>query len=175
MKTSDEYVPTGRSIILSAEAGEPFKGASELKEIVPPILKKQKLLCILLFAGAIVSVVAGCKDDTVDTGMIDIVFPDSNISYGRSVQPLFDRGCALSGCHVGSDAPDGLQLDNYQNAVGSDPGVIRFNRDTTNSRILWRIEGTHSLPRMPPSPRSPLTSNQIKGIRTWIFEGAQNN
>jgi hypothetical protein len=28
---------------------------------------------------------------------------------------------------------------------------------------------------MPPAPRSPLTLNQIRGLRRWIHEGAQNN
>jgi hypothetical protein len=115
-----------------------------------------------------------CKDDISGGGPIDIVFPDSNISYGRQVQPLFDRGCAFNGCHGEYDAQFGLKLDNWQNALSSSPGVI-YPKDTANSRIIWRIEGTRGLARMPPIPRTALNDNQKKGIRRWILEGAQNN
>jgi hypothetical protein len=134
--------------------------------------KSAGLICSFVFLAA---VCMNCKDDITDTGPIDIVFPDSNVAYGRYVQPLFDRGCAFTGCHVGDDAPFGLQLDSYQNALSSDLGVI-IPGDTANSRILWRVEGTHNVAiRMPPAPRSPLTLNQIRGLRRWIHEGAQNN
>jgi hypothetical protein len=129
--------------------------------------------------GSVVCLIAwgswSCKDDISGGGPIDIVFPDSNVSYGRHVQPLFDRGCAFSRCHAGDNAPLGLKLDNYQNAISSDFDVISTYGDTANSRIIWRIEGTHSLRRMPPDPRAPLNANQKKGIRRWILEGAQNN
>ena len=133
-------------------------------------------IVVVFSAMLYVAVLAGinwdCKDD-ITGGPIDIVFPASNISYGKYVQPLFDRGCAYSGCHAGDSPPDGLNLEDYQDALSSDLGVIIPN-DTTNSRIIWSIQGTHGAQRMPPD-RDPLTPNQIKGIKQWILEGAKNN
>lgn len=137
-------------------------------------MNKHKLACVVFMTAAIAGIVISCKDDTADTGPIDIVFPESNVSYGGYVEPLFLRGCAFSGCHLGNNAPHGLQLDSYQNAVSSDLGVI-IPGDTANSRIIWAIEATHNKPRMPPDPWSTLTPNQKKGMRQWILEGAQNN
>jgi hypothetical protein len=133
---------------------------------------KQKSLVVIFFTLLAASLFSSCKDQvTGDTS--EIVFPASNVSYGGQVQPLFDRGCAFSGCHAGDTPPLGLNLESYQNALSSDPGVI-LPRDTTNSRIMWRIEGTHGVRQEPPN-RAPLTPNQIKGIGTWIMEGAKNN
>lgn len=115
-----------------------------------------------------------CKDDITNGGITDIVFPDTGVSYGGQVQTLFDRGCAFDGCHAGSDPGQGLSLDNYQNTLSSDPGVV-LARDTAHSRLIWNIEGTHGTTRMPPGDRTPLNANQTKGIRRWILEGARNN
>ena len=127
-------------------------------------------LLIIVAAGVFYS----CKDDTVDSGPIDIVFPDSNVSYGRYVQPLFDRGCAFSGCH-GEDTFEfrGFSLDSYGHMMF---GTLRVVQPTLpdNSILVRRIEGLDGKPRMP-LDRTPLTTNQINGIKQWIREGAQNN
>jgi hypothetical protein len=114
-----------------------------------------------------------CKDEISDNGGADIVFPNTNVSYGNHVEPLFYRTCAYSPCHSEETMADGLSLETYQSAISSKPGVI-VPLDTANSRLIWRVEGTHGLIRMP-YDRSPLTANQIKGLRTWILEGARNN
>ena len=43
-----------------------------------------------------------------------------------------------------------------------------------NSRLVGAVEGIGNFP-MPPVGYPPLTENQIKGIRTWIKEGADCN
>ncbi|HTK82579.1 MAG TPA: c-type cytochrome domain-containing protein [Bacteroidota bacterium] len=118
---------------------------------------------------------SSCKDDTTDNGLpIDIVFPDSNVSYGRYVQPLFDRGCAFSGCH-GEDTYDfrGFALDSYGHLMFGTLQVV-IPGDPNNSDLARRIQGLDNKPRMPLN-RTPLTTNQINGIKRWIKEGAQNN
>ena len=69
---------------------------------------------------------------------------------------------------------DGLSLENYQDAISSKPGVI-LPGDTTNSRLIWRIEGKHNTVPMPPLNRPSLTDNQKRGLKTWILENARNN
>ena len=128
------------------------------------------LLIILLFASL---PFLACENTVSGDGPIDVVFPDTNVSYGGQVQPLFDRGCSFLGCHSADEPADGLSLESYQDALSSKIGVI-LPRDTANSRIIWRIEGTHGVRRMP-LDRTPLNQNQINGIRRWILEGARNN
>ena len=114
-----------------------------------------------------------CKDDLVDQGTIDIVFPDSGVSYGRHVQPLFDRGCAFSGCHAGETPQRGLSLESYQKATERIGIIVAYDPD--GSLLVMAIEGRAPNTRRMPLFRSPLTDNQIKGIRTWIKEGALPN
>jgi mono/diheme cytochrome c family protein len=127
----------------------------------------------IVFSILLVLLLWSCKDDVTGGGPIDIVFPDSLISYGRQVQPLFDRGCAYGGCH-GPDtyADHGYSLDSYQNATNR-PGII-IPYDPDGSILIQRIQGKGPGARMP-LYRDTLTANQIRGLRKWVSEGARNN
>lgn len=120
-------------------------------------------------------VVYSCKDTTTNPNDGGIVFPDSNVSYGAHVEPLFFQRCAFTGCH-GADtySTRGFSLDTYDHLMyGTRPVVVRG--DPELSPLVWRIEGRPGTgPRMP-FGMAPLNDNQIQGIRTWIREGAQNN
>ncbi len=115
-----------------------------------------------------------CKDDITGNGPIDVVFPDSNVSYNGQVQPLFDRGCAfVEGCHAGDYPAAGLDLESYQQTLSSKPGVV-IPGDTVHCPLLCRVEGTKCGQRMP-LDRTPLNTNQIHGLARWVLEGARNN
>lgn len=115
----------------------------------------------------------GCKDDISDGNLDEIVFPATNVSYGRHVEPLFARGCAFAGCHSQDSQAGSVILDNYQDALTHKTGTI-IPGDTANSTLVWSIEGRVGRIRMPLN-RPPLNANQINGIKQWILEGAQNN
>lgn len=134
-------------------------------------MKLVKNLLIMVSAILFLVIFTTCEDDISGGSTTEIVFPDSNVSYGRHVQPLFDRGCAFSGCHIGVDPPMGLNLETYQNTMSAD---VVFPGDPEQSRLIWRVEGWFGLVRMP-LMRPPLTKNQKEGLKTWIREGAQNN
>lgn len=125
--------------------------------------------CVL----AVGSLLTGCEDETYGPGpdSRDIVFPESNVSYAQHVQPLFDRTCAVSGCHDTATKQSNLSLQSYREATAR-PGII-VPGDPDGSVLVQRIEGKIQ-PRMPYN-RPPLSDNQIRGIRQWILEGAQNN
>ena len=133
----------------------------------------------LLFSGILVTstlTLLSCKDTVNDQSPNDIVFPDSGVSYGKQIEPLFFRACAFSGCH-GADTfePQGFSLDSYDHMRFGRVSIV-FPPDTAVSPLMWWIEKTHGVAeRMPPLPHDPLNSNQIKGIGRWILEGAQNN
>lgn len=134
-----------------------------------------KKLSVPLVLGLLVWGSWTCKDDLTDKGPIDIIFPDSLVRYGTHVQPLFNRGCAFSGCHDADRlAPDGYSLDSYTNLMyGTRAVVFRFDPDA--SLLIHTVEGKAGVPRMPPASFSQLTPNQIRGLRKWVEEGAQNN
>ncbi|MDI6766993.1 MAG: hypothetical protein QME52_09245 [Bacteroidota bacterium] len=115
-----------------------------------------------------------CKDELMGEDINKIVFPDSNVSYHNHVQLLFHVGCAIpGGCHAGETPAGNLSLETWQDT--RDRIEIIIPRDPENSQLVWAIEGRD--PRVPQMPlyRPPLNGNQIKGIRTWIKEGAENN
>jgi hypothetical protein len=129
------------------------------------------LFALVLVAALSLSLQA-CKN-TLDsaTGQSSIVFPSSNVSYSKQVQPLFNITCTYSGCHDDGTQAGGLSLTNYFSLI-STPGVV-VPKDTTHSILIQRIEGLG--PIMPPPPFSPLNANQIQGIKTWVIEGAKYN
>lgn len=116
-----------------------------------------------------------CKDEVTGGGTIDVVFPDSIISFGQHVQPLFTRGCAFSGCH-GADryADDGYSLESYEHLMFGTRAVI-FRGDPDNSLLIQATEARNQVPRMPPNDFTQLNENQKRGLRRWVAEGAQNN
>jgi hypothetical protein len=116
-----------------------------------------------------------CKDEVTGGGTIDVVFPDSNVSFGLQVQPLFTRGCAFSGCH-GADryTEDGYSLDSYEHLMFGTRAVV-FRGDPDHSLLIQAVEAANQVPRMPPADFKQLTDNQKRGLRKWVAEGAQNN
>jgi len=124
------------------------------------------LLAVLLFPS--------CKDNSVQQTSSTVVFPSSNVSYGKQVEPLFLQVCAFPGCH-GADTFDqnGFSLDTYDHLMFGTVKVV-YARDTLNSPLVWSIEGRSGVARMPLS-LTPLNSNQINGIKKWILENAQDN
>ncbi|MBI3193910.1 MAG: hypothetical protein HYZ34_05485 [Ignavibacteriae bacterium] len=118
-----------------------------------------------------------CEDDTTEEKVNEIVFPETNVSYGKHVQPLFDRACAFGGCHGPDTFLDrrGFSLDSYQNMMNRIDIVTPGDPD--NSILIWSVEGINGYdgPRRMPWNRSPLNENQIRGLRRWVAEGAHNN
>ena len=135
-------------------------------------MKKTLLLSIGIFLVSF----DGCKDVNPGLALGDspsnIVFPASNISYGRQVQPLFDQTCALAGCHDDGVHQSNLRLTSYANLIFQLPGIVVAGKPDASTLVL-SIQGG-SIDRMPPTTNR-LNDNQINGIRAWIVEGAKNN
>lgn len=136
---------------------------------VSPIILPVKFGSVLAAALLLLS----CNDDASGPGdnSGEIVFPESDVSYGEHVQPLFDRRCAFSGCHDSGTRAGDLSLESYTDATARPGIIVPGNPDA--SVLVQTIEGT--LPHMPPLNSPTLTDNQITGIRQWILEGAENN
>ncbi|MCZ6691467.1 MAG: Ig-like domain-containing protein [Planctomycetota bacterium] len=105
------------------------------------------------------------------------------MSYGRSIQPIFDMQCTQPGCHELSVAPaGGLMLNTYGGIAaggGSGPAFVAGN--PPDSRIVRRIDDQIQAPDPPflptrmPSGGFRLDSRDILNIREWILQGGLDN
>lgn len=136
------------------------------------MMNKLKLPTAILsfLTAAITLTIIGCVDNGVITDPLDIVFPESNVSFSQHVQPLFDLSCATSGCHDGFTQAGGLRLETYADLFQK-PGMVRPN-DSARSTLRLALRGVTVLhPRIEPL----LSENQVRGVAIWIQEGASNN
>lgn len=88
--------------------------------------------------------------------------------------------CAISGCHTGAGAPQGLMLDEAISfallvgvASGQVPAVLRVApNDPDNSYLIQKLEGTATVGAQMPLNDTPLLQSTIDIIRQWIIDGA---
>lgn len=99
------------------------------------------------------------------------------------VQPIFDRNCAVSGCHVLPTPPQGLNLSSgfsFSNIVNVDSvelaGMKRVKPSDSENSYLYRkitgrpATGTNAMP--PPGATSLPTAEEKTLIQCWIDNGA---
>jgi len=119
-------------------------------------------------AASLILFAQSCDDTFTNSEVDNIVMPDSNVSYNAHIAPVFEVKCVL--CHNNTGRKEaGLDLSSWL-AATNDPSII-FPGDDSSSVLVWTIERIYK--PMPPS--ESLIPNHIKGIRTWIREGALNN
>jgi len=130
-----------------------------------------KLLSLIIIS---ILFLQGC-DDTLTVENIDNKpIPASNVSFADHIYPVFQVKCAFSGCHVQPNPADGIDLSTWA-GVTADPNIV-FPYEPDLSRLVWAIEARAGIaPMPPPGYTTPITLDQIRGIRTWIDEGALDN
>ena len=93
------------------------------------------------------------------------------VYFQNTILPLVVSSCATTGCHDKVSHRDGIVLTDYASIIRTgeikpgDPGDSEFFETLTD-------DGDDL---MPPPPYSPLNSDQIQQIKTWIQQGAINN
>lgn len=94
--------------------------------------------------------------------------------FQNDVLPIFLTNCAMpgQGCHDAGSHAEGMILDSYDNIMAS--GKVKPGKPNS-SKIYEVITTGEPGDRMPPSPYSPLTADEINLIYTWILQGALNN
>ncbi len=102
--------------------------------------------------------------------------------FGSIQANVLTPTCALSGCHSGAAAPQGLRLDanaSYALLVGVPsnqvPALLRVAPgDPDSSYLIQKIEGTAAVGgRMPLNGPPYLDQATIDIIRQWVTDGAQ--
>ncbi|MCB9219878.1 MAG: hypothetical protein H6610_10525 [Ignavibacteriales bacterium] len=116
-----------------------------------------------------------CDDTGINNNIDDIIIPSQNVSYAEYIQPIFNYKCTNTACHDSETRAGSLDLTTWAGAT-SNPLIISPGLPD-NSKLIWAVEGNSGASLMPPpyGPVTPLTDNQIEGLRTWITEGAKAN
>lgn len=116
-----------------------------------------------------------CDDTLTIQNVDDKDIPASNVSFADHIYPVFQVKCAFSGCHAQPNPADGIDLSTYA-GVTADPNIV-FPGEPDLSRLVWTIDPSVSgVSKMPPvGYASPVTLDQLEGIKTWIREGAKDN
>ena len=97
---------------------------------------------------------------------------------------VFTPRCAVSGCHVpGGAGPMSLELGKSFSNIVDVSSVERSNlkrvnpKNANDSYLIKKLEGAPDIlfDRMPQNGPPYLASEEVNVIRTWIYNGAQNN
>ena len=150
----------------------------ELNTLKRTLKRFSFILSILLTIGMLVIYslsTISCKDQSSNNNHTsNIVFPDSGISFNKYVQPLFQQTCVFGGCHSDNQPAANLNLqdDPWHALINYQPSIVT-PKNGNGSQLVMYLDGRLS-PQMP-LRSTPLTQNQIKGVKKWIDEGAQNN
>jgi hypothetical protein len=115
------------------------------------------------------------------------------VLFARNIQPIFDRSCAVAGCHTPPANQGGLDLTSsrsYGNLVGvASTQQNKLKRvvpgDPDKSYVVRKIEGGPGITGtiMPQgcdagiglNGAACLSAGDMEAIRQWIKECAQNN
>ncbi|MDX1477172.1 MAG: c-type cytochrome domain-containing protein [Saprospiraceae bacterium] len=141
---------------------------------------------LLLVAFLMAVSVPACKHDPifspvdpVDTMKMDTMFPvdtsavchPDTLYFRKDVLPIFRSSCGMELCHDAGTRSGGIELTSYETIIASGK-VDPFDPD--GSKIYELMTETDLSEVMPPSPRGPISDNNIEVIRRWIEQGALN-
>ncbi len=132
-------------------------------------MRRTAILLTALLLGTLLLTQNSCSDSLV-SDPDDIVFPDTNISYLRHVQPLFNLSCTLSGCHDRETAASNVNLSSYFDTMLRPGLVIPGNPEA--SLLVQIFDGR--IPHIA-SFQARVNDNHRRGITQWVREGAVQN
>jgi hypothetical protein len=113
----------------------------------------------LLYLSAIAAIffIAGC---TGATNPDQIVFPSSNVSYAKDIEPYFALACVQ--CH---DYGSTVDLSDW---IGTQAIDVTEPYDTTCELVLVMYGKVLH-------PPINANDNQRQGIKLWVLQGCPNN
>lgn len=128
-------------------------------------------LCLMLTFVFLTAIALSCSKNNGDTAGGPATGGNSggsNVCSGTAgpfftaVKNIMETHCAVSGCHVGSNAQSGINLSNNCTIVNQ------------KDRIKIRsVDQADTPSQMPPPPRAPLTTAERQAITNWIAAGGK--
>ncbi len=100
--------------------------------------------------------------------------PASTVSYFRDIRPIFQVHCL--GCHQPAKAMGEFVMTNFEGLLKggeSETAAVEPGKPD-ESNLLAQITPANGKAEMP-KDKEPLAEDQIKRIRLWIAEGAQDD
>lgn len=132
------------------------------------MLCNKKIMGVILTGGFVLFFLQGCyKDKTVvsETGAAIT----RTVTFSGDIIPMFNKSCALTGCHIGGGKPPDLSAANAYNSlkVGN-----YFNTNNPESSViyLW-MTGKKTTPM----PVGGMNKDYNALVLAWIKQGAKNN
>ncbi len=124
------------------------------------------IACVLLVLSTLL--LAGCPTNMINNPD-SIVFPDSAVSFRNHVQPFLGTRCMP--CHDNSNVAGGIRLTSYSNLMFDRPNLV-VQGSPDQSLIVLALE--QQIAHLSGNFQN-IPSAQIRGVRTWVAEGAMNN
>lgn len=138
-----------------------------------------RFLISFTFLSAVIFI--SCGDSIVEsTPSIDEKINQAPVAttFNQIQSNVFDKSCALSGCHVSGVVSPDLSNNSYSNIVGQ-PSSSGLNyiepNNPAQSYLLNKIIGQGISGSRMPISASPLSQSVVDSIITWINNGAKNN
>jgi hypothetical protein len=139
-------------------------------------------MALVLVAGLALTA-CGDKDDSAEVEDGDDTADTGPPTLTDDIQPIFDRSCAVAGCHIGT-SPGGNMLliperafSELVGATSTDvPTMLRVRPTAPDeSFLLHKVAGTHATvggTGDPMPPTAGLGEEEVELIREWIETGA---
>ena len=132
-----------------------------------PLTKEQRTIIQVWIA-------QGALEITCDTSSSGIGSSSGNnidaTCFVQDILPMVLSSCGTTGCHDAATHEEGYTLIDYNSIMQK--GIVPYNASESKIYQVVKDDGED---RMPPSPGSPLTPDQIAALRRWINEGALNS
>lgn len=120
------------------------------------------------------------------------VDPASAPQYATNIQPIYDRSCAVAGCHASGVPAQGLDLSPGRSYAATvrrrstevfslsivapgDPDASYLVRKIRGDAGIAGVLMPNGCPGSPPQGAQCLTPDEIEAIQTWILACAPNN
>ncbi len=133
------------------------------------------LVCIVVVIGFVFTTPA-CEYDVLDPVEVPIdtsmSCPPDTVYFKKDILPIVLSSCGMALCHDAVTRQAGLVYTSYETILASGK-VIPFN--PMGSQFYTQMIETNLALVMPPSPRGPISDNNIAVVRKWIEQGAKNN
>ncbi|HOZ87277.1 MAG TPA: hypothetical protein PL029_05935 [Bacteroidia bacterium] len=131
---------------------------------------KIKIISIFISSGFITATCFfSCTKDKTPRPVESIPCDPNKVYFEKSIKPIINSNCAMSGCHDATTRQDGVNLSTYEGILEQ----VRPGRPQ-DSDLIETINDSDPNDRMPPLPRTALSQEQKDLLWKWVQQGADN-